>query len=76
MILSQDDAFHGRLARLLRSGPVSISVVNEGPGSRKADLFIVDARHDPAAGDGTRRIAEGRSGQPAYSWCARSRTPI
>jgi len=26
-----------------------MSVVNEGPGSRKADLFIIDARHDVAA---------------------------
>ena len=49
MILSADDAFHTRVGALLRNGPVSMSVVNEGPGSRKADLFIVDARNDAAA---------------------------
>ena len=49
MILSTDDAFHTQVGALLRNGPVSMSVVNEGPGSRKADLFIVDARHDAAA---------------------------
>jgi pilus assembly protein CpaE len=49
MILSTDDAFHTQVGALLRNGPVSMSVVNEGPGSRKADLFIVDARNDAAA---------------------------
>ena len=49
MILSTDDAFHSQVGALLRNGPVSMSVVNEGPGSRKADLFIIDARHDAAA---------------------------
>jgi pilus assembly protein CpaE len=49
MLLSQDDAFHTQVGALLRNGPVSMSVVNEGPGSRKADLFIIDARHDAAA---------------------------
>src|SRR5262245_735369 len=47
MILSSDDAFHTQVGALLRSGTVPTSVVNEGPGSRKADLFIVDARFDP-----------------------------
>jgi pilus assembly protein CpaE len=49
MILSADDAFHTQVGALLRNGPVSMSVVNEGPGTRKADLFIVDARADAAA---------------------------
>jgi pilus assembly protein CpaE len=49
MLLSQDDAFHTQVGALLRNGPVSMSVVNEGPGSRKADLFIIDARNDAAA---------------------------
>src|SRR4029079_6015877 len=49
MLLSQDDAFHMKVGALLRSGPMPMSVVNEGPGSRKADLFIIDARHDVAA---------------------------
>ena len=49
MLLSQDDAFHAKVGALLRSGPMPMSVVNEGPGSRKADLFIIDARHDVAA---------------------------
>ena len=49
MILSTDDAFHTQVGALLRNGPVSMSVVNEGPGSRKADLFIIDARNDAAA---------------------------
>ena len=49
MILSADDAFHTKVGALLRSGPMPMSVVNEGPGSRKADLFIIDARHDVAA---------------------------
>jgi len=49
MILSADDAFHTQVGALLRNGPVSMSVVNEGPGSRKADLFIIDARNDAAA---------------------------
>jgi pilus assembly protein CpaE len=49
MILSQDDAFHAKVGALLRSGPVPMSVANEGSGSRKADLFVVDARHDSAA---------------------------
>ena len=48
MILSQDDAFHAKVGALLRSGPMPMSVVNEGPGSRKADLFIIDARSDVA----------------------------
>ncbi len=48
MILSQDDAFHTKVGALLRSGPMPMSVVNEGPGNRKADLFIVDARSDVA----------------------------
>ena len=50
MILSTDDAFHTKVGTLLRNGPVPMAVTAEGPGSRKADLFIVDARHDaPAA---------------------------
>ena len=49
MILTQDDAFHAQVGALLRSGPVPMSVAAEGPGSRKADLFIIDARNDAAA---------------------------
>jgi pilus assembly protein CpaE len=49
MILSTDDAFHAQVGALLRSGPVPMSVTAEGPGSRKADLFIVDARQDASA---------------------------
>jgi pilus assembly protein CpaE len=49
MILSSDDAFHAQVGALLRSGPVPMSVTAEGPGSRKADLFVVDARQDPSA---------------------------
>jgi pilus assembly protein CpaE len=49
MILSTDDAFHAQVGALLRSGPVPMSVTAEGPGSRKADLFVVDARQDPSA---------------------------
>jgi pilus assembly protein CpaE len=49
MILSTDDAFHAQVGALLRSGPVPMSVAAEGPGSRKADLFVVDARQDPSA---------------------------
>ena len=49
MILSTDDAFHAQVGALLRSGPVPMSVTAEGPGSRKADLFIVDARQDSSA---------------------------
>jgi len=48
MLLSQDDAFHAKVGALLRSSPMPMSVVNEGPGSRKADLFIIDARSDVA----------------------------
>lgn len=47
MILSPDDAFHTQVGALLRSGPVPMSVTAEGPGSRKADLFVIDARQDP-----------------------------
>ena len=49
MILSTDDAFHAKVGTLLRNGPVPMAVTAEGPGSRKADLFIVDARHDASA---------------------------
>lgn len=49
MILSTDDAFHAQVGALLRSGPVPMSVTAEGPGSRKADLFVVDARQDASA---------------------------
>jgi pilus assembly protein CpaE len=52
MILSHDDAFHAQVGALLRSGPVPMSVVAEGPGSRKADLFIIDGRQDPSAAMG------------------------
>jgi pilus assembly protein CpaE len=48
MLLSHDDAFHAQVGALLRGGPVPMSVVAEGPGSRKADLFIIDARGDSA----------------------------
>ena len=48
MILSSDDAFHTQVGALLRSGPVPMSVTAEGPGSRKADLFVIDARQDSA----------------------------
>ena len=48
MILSSDDAFHTQVGALMRSGPVPMSVTAEGPGSRKADLFVIDARQDPA----------------------------
>src|SRR5687768_11115186 len=48
MILSHDDSFHAQLGALLRGGPVPMSVVAEGPGTRKADLFIIDARGDIA----------------------------
>jgi pilus assembly protein CpaE len=65
MLLSHDDIFHAQLGALLRSGPVPMSVVAEGPGSRKADLFIIDARGD-AAGAMTRvealRAASATSG--------------
>ncbi len=46
MILSADDAFHTQVGALLRSGPVPMTVTAEGPGSRKADLFVIDARQD------------------------------
>jgi pilus assembly protein CpaE len=46
MLLSQDDAFHTQVGALLRSGPVRLTVAAEGPGSRQADLFVVDARDD------------------------------
>jgi pilus assembly protein CpaE len=46
MLLSQDDAFHTQVGALLRSGPVRLTVAAEGPGSRQADLFVVDARND------------------------------
>jgi pilus assembly protein CpaE len=49
MILSQDDAFHTQVGASLRSGPVPVTIATEGPGSQKADLFIVDARHDATA---------------------------
>jgi pilus assembly protein CpaE len=49
MILSHDDAFHTQVGALLRSGPVPMSVMAEGPGTRKADLFIVDGRQDAAS---------------------------
>jgi pilus assembly protein CpaE len=49
MILSQDDAFHTQVGALLRNGPVRMTVTAEGPGSRQADLFVIDARHDPGA---------------------------
>ena len=49
MILSTDDAFHAKVGTLLRNGPVPMAVTAEGPGSRKADLFIVDARQDTSA---------------------------
>ena len=49
MLLSQDDAFHTQVGAMLRGGPVPMTVTAEGPGSRKADLFIIDARQDPSA---------------------------
>ena len=49
MLLSHDDAFHTQVGALLRNGPVPMTVATEGPGSRKADLFIIDARGDAAA---------------------------
>ncbi|HEX5214014.1 MAG TPA: AAA family ATPase [Vicinamibacterales bacterium] len=48
MLLSQDDAFHTQVGAMLRGGPVPMTVTAEGPGSRKADLFIIDARQDPS----------------------------
>jgi pilus assembly protein CpaE len=48
MILSHDDGFHAQVGASLRSGPVPMSVVTEGPGNRNADLFIIDARGDTA----------------------------
>ena len=48
MLLSHDDAFHTQVGALLRNGPVPMSVTTEGPGGRKADLFIIDARGDSA----------------------------
>jgi pilus assembly protein CpaE len=49
MILTHDDAFHTQVGALLRNGPVRMTVASEGPGSRQADLFIVDARDDADA---------------------------
>jgi pilus assembly protein CpaE len=49
MILSHDDAFHAQIGALLRGGPVPMTVVAEGPGTRKADLFVIDARGDAAS---------------------------
>jgi pilus assembly protein CpaE len=49
MLLSQDDVFHTHVGAMLRGGPVPMTVTAEGPGSRKADLFIIDARQDPSA---------------------------
>jgi pilus assembly protein CpaE len=60
MILSQDDAFHTKVGALLRSGAEPTAVVNEGPGSRKADLFIIDARFDTA--DAMARVESLRAG--------------
>ena len=48
MLLSHDDAFHTQVGALLRNGPVPMAVTTEGPGGRKADLFIIDARGDTA----------------------------
>ena len=48
MLLSHDDAFHTQVGALLRNGPVPMSVTTEGPGGRKADLFVIDARGDSA----------------------------
>ena len=75
MILTQDDAFHAAVDALLRRGPVPISIAAEGPGSRKADLFIIDARNDAGVGDGAGRVAPRRIGDaPASSSSRASRT--
>src|SRR5688572_17636315 len=65
MILSSDDAFHSQVGALLRSGPVPMAVTAEGPGSRKADLFVIDARADSAGAMArveSLRAASGTSG--------------
>ena len=49
MILTHDDAFHTQVGALLRNGPVRMTVAAEGPGSRQADLFVIDARDDADA---------------------------
>ena len=61
MILSQDDAFHAQIAALLRGGPVPITVSAEGPGARKADLFIIDGRNDPSGAMGRIEALRGAS---------------
>jgi pilus assembly protein CpaE len=45
-VLSHDDDFKRRVGRLLRSGPIPISVIDEIREGSSADLFIVDVRHE------------------------------
>jgi pilus assembly protein CpaE len=48
-VLSNDDEFKRRVGRLLRSGPVPVSVLDETREASAAELFIVDIRQDVSA---------------------------
>lgn len=73
MLLSQDDAFHTQVGAILRGGPVPMTVTAEGPGSRKADLFIIDARQDPSAA--MARVESLRASSPNTSVFIVAREP-
>ena len=45
-VLSHDDEFKRRIGKVLRSGPVPVSVIDEIRDASAAELFVVDIRHD------------------------------
>lgn len=48
-MLSHDEEFRRRIGRLLRTGPIPTSVVDEIRDGAPADLVIVDARSEPSS---------------------------
>jgi pilus assembly protein CpaE len=49
VILSDDDEFRKAIGRLLRGGPVAVTISAAGRDARRADIIVVDARQDLAA---------------------------
>src|SRR4029077_732116 len=48
-MISKDEEFRRQAGRLLRSGPIPVSVLDEKPSGTSADVILVDARSDTSS---------------------------
>src|SRR5438093_2307691 len=68
-IVTQDDVFKKQIGRLLRSGTIPVSVIDDwSGGATSPDFIIVDIRADVASGTATiERLRAGASGAGIFA---------